>query len=143
MLKIRTLWLERIKPAKSQQNFDKLQLEISKIWNLIFSGQIIFEILRKQYCIKNKIAAPDTSSKLNEMVSVEDDSRMITYKARLGTFDSWPFQEDCNCTPDKVSLMNFWPNVHKWRHANWALLLLFLSSGMHLYPVSKYACIFA
>ena len=33
---------------------------------------------------------------------------MITYKARLGTFTSWPFQEDCNCTPDKMAEAGFY-----------------------------------
>lgn len=33
-----------------------------------------------------------------------DFKEMYEYEARLKTFTKWPFQENCKCTPENVSL---------------------------------------
>jgi hypothetical protein len=37
----------------------------------------------------------------------EDDSKMISYKARLNTFKTWPYTDECSCTPEKVKTKPF------------------------------------
>jgi hypothetical protein len=34
---------------------------------------------------------------------IADDSMMSSYEERLKTFKDWPFTDNANCTPDKVS----------------------------------------
>lgn len=33
----------------------------------------------------------------------EEPTKLYFYENRLLTFDGWPFQEDCACTPENVS----------------------------------------
>lgn len=33
----------------------------------------------------------------------EDETKMYFYENRLKTFEGWPFDEDCKCTPENVS----------------------------------------
>lgn len=33
----------------------------------------------------------------------EEDIKMYFYENRLKTFEGWPFDEDCSCTPENVS----------------------------------------
>lgn len=33
----------------------------------------------------------------------EEDIKMYFYENRLKTFEGWPFDEDCMCTPENVS----------------------------------------
>ena len=38
----------------------------------------------------------------------DDDSSLKAYRFRLATFkDSWPFLDDCSCTPEKVGYFKF------------------------------------
>lgn len=34
----------------------------------------------------------------------EDDIKMYFYENRLKTFAGWPFDADCSCTPENVSV---------------------------------------
>lgn len=33
----------------------------------------------------------------------EEETKMYFYENRLKTFEGWPFDEDCKCTPENVS----------------------------------------
>lgn len=33
----------------------------------------------------------------------EEDIKMYFYENRLKTFEGWPFDKDCSCTPENVS----------------------------------------
>lgn len=33
----------------------------------------------------------------------DDDINMYFYENRLKTFEGWPFEEGCSCTPENVS----------------------------------------
>jgi hypothetical protein len=32
-----------------------------------------------------------------------DDSKMMSYQARLSTFKNWPYTDGCSCTAEKVT----------------------------------------
>lgn len=38
--------------------------------------------------------------------------QMYGYERRLQTFADWPFREDCQCTPELVSLLDGWSIKH-------------------------------
>jgi len=37
-----------------------------------------------------------------------NDSVMLNFSARLATFTTWPFTEDCSCTPKSMALAGFY-----------------------------------
>nr|CBN81233.1 Baculoviral IAP repeat-containing protein 5.2-A [Dicentrarchus labrax] len=39
----------------------------------------------------------------------EEDIKMYFYENRLKTFEGWPFDEDCSCTPENVKLEGWEP----------------------------------
>eukprot|EP00092_Neocalanus_flemingeri_P107194 GFUD01137579.1.p1 GENE.GFUD01137579.1~~GFUD01137579.1.p1 ORF type:complete len:145 (-),score=30.45 GFUD01137579.1:368-802(-) len=37
-----------------------------------------------------------------------NDSMMLNYSARLATYTSWPFTENCSCTPERMAAAGFY-----------------------------------
>ena len=52
----------------------------------------------KRFKLKLLTLTLDTMELLNE-----EDIKMYFYENRLKTFEGWPFDEDCMCTPENVS----------------------------------------
>ena len=38
-------------------------------------------------------------------------TKLYSYETRLQTFNGWPFEEDCSCTPENVSVPRYLARV--------------------------------
>lgn len=54
------------------------------------------------------VVAKSSSKKIADQHKMElfdeDSLKMFLYENRLKTFEGWPFDEDCTCTPENVSI---------------------------------------
>lgn len=68
---------------------------------------------------KLRVSLDSTSITMNP----QDDEhlKMYFYENRLKTFEGWPFEEDCLCTPENVRTINF-STVGTFQNENLLLL---------------------
>lgn len=87
------------------------QFQLSLVHQLIQNSHLIKQPHPDRFIVWRRAAAAAAAREVSDMSNSEVITarllafdQMYSYEKRLQTFSEWPFREDCQCTPELVSV---------------------------------------